>query len=164
MHGKIVLWWLLLLLPGVIRAAAPAARSLCATAETTYFSCAASGHATISLCGVLPGKLQYRYARAGQLLLRFPRSAGQGVQQLRYAHYSRYQTERSEVSFSDAGTDYTLFDYREHGRRSAGVQLTDADGAEHELLCTGPIQGRLAPLAKSLRCDSDSALNGGHCP
>ncbi len=164
MYGRVALSWLLLVLPGVIRAAAPAARPLCTTGETTYFSCATTGHATISLCGVLPGTLQYRYARAGKVLLRFPANAEEGVQQFGYAHYSRYQTDRSEVSFTAEGTDYALFDYLDHGKRSAGVQLTGADGAEHELVCTGPIHGRLAPLAKSLRCDSDSALNGGRCP
>lgn len=71
---------------------------------------------------------------------------------------------RSEVTFSLAGTDYAVFDYTENGQRSAGVHVTTADGTVHDVRCAGSIQGQLLPFGKSLRCDSDNALNGGQCP
>lgn len=121
-------------------------------------------HRTISLCGVLPAVLQYRYGTVAQVELQFPEQASKGAEQLRYAHYSRYRTDRAEVSFIHADIGYAMFDYDEDGQHSAGVHVTTADGAEHEVRCAGPIHGQLASLGKSLRCDSDNALNGGRCP
>lgn len=137
---------------------------MCQAGETNYFSCDTARHRTISLCGTVPANLQYRYGEASRVELQFPGDASQGTSQLRYAHYSRYQTERAEVTFSRADTDYAVFDYTENGKRSAGVHVTTADGKEVEIRCAGPLRGKLVTLQKSLRCDSDSALNGGQCP
>jgi hypothetical protein len=136
----------------------------CKAQETTYFTCDTALHKSISLCGAVPSALQYRYGHAPQVELQFPDKPSDGVNQLRYAHYSRFQTDRSEVTFSRAGNDYAVFDYTEQGKRSAGVHVTTPDGTEHEVLCAGPIQGHLNTLEKSLRCDADNALNGGNCP
>jgi hypothetical protein len=144
--------------------APPSAGSLCHAQETTYFSCGTVRHKTISLCGALPSVLQYRYGSAAHLELQFPEQASDGAAQLRYAHYSRFQTDRSEVTFSHTDTGYAVFDYSENGKRSAGVHATTVDGKEREVRCAGPIQGQLAALGKSLACDSDNALNGGQCP
>ncbi|MBU6246130.1 MAG: hypothetical protein KGN77_00115 [Xanthomonadaceae bacterium] len=141
-----------------------AAGGQCRPPETTYFSCSTARHKTISLCGSLPGSLQYRYGKAPHVELLYPSSPGDGVRQLRYAHYFRFQSDRTEVTFSRRGYDYAVFDYTDEGKRSAGVRVTAPDGTEHDVLCSGPIQGRLAPLGKSLRCDADNALNGGNCP
>jgi hypothetical protein len=145
-------------------AAQPAVGSLCHAPETTYFSCRTARHKTVSLCGNLPSSLQYRYGKPVQVALRFPADAALGSKQLGYAHYSRYQTERTEITFSHVDTDYSVFDYTEDGVRHAGVRIAMADGREREIRCAGPIRGELAPLGKSLRCDSDNALNGGQCP
>lgn len=142
----------------------PVAGSLCDASQTTYLSCQTARHKTISLCGALPSALQYRYGKAGHVELAFPGDAAQGAQQFAYAHYGRYQVERSEISFSHGDADYTLFDYTEDGHRTAGVQVSTADGKAAEIRCAGVIQGALSPLGKSLRCDTDSALNGGQCP
>lgn len=139
------------------------AAGLCRAGETTYFSCPTARHKTISLCGSLPA-VQYRYGKPDKVELAFPDDASQGAQQLGYAHYMRYQTERSEVGFSRGGVDYAVFDYTEEGHRSAGVRVTTADGIDHEVACDGPVEGRLDALGKSLRCDADNALNGGNCP
>lgn len=146
------------------RAGQPAVGSLCHAPETAYFSCRTVRHKTISLCGDLPSSLQYRYGKPAQVELRFPADAASGSRQLGYAHYSRYQAERTEIAFSHADTDYSVFDYTEDGVRHAGVRIAMADGRELEIRCAGPIRGELAPLGKSLRCDSDNALNGGQCP
>lgn len=118
----------------------------------------------MSLCGALPSALQYRYGKSGKVELAYPDDAAQGARQFAVAHYSRYQTERVEVGFSHGDADYTLFDYTENGQRSAGVQVATAAGKSAEIRCVGDIDGTLAPLVKSLRCDTDSALNGGQCP
>ena len=144
--------------------AQPATGSLCETPQTTYFSCQTARHRTISLCGALPSALQYRYGRSGQMELKFPDDAAQGARSFAFAHYSRYQAERTEIGFSHGDADYTLFDYTEQGHRTAGVQVTTTDGKAAEIRCAGLVQGSMAPLGKSLRCDPDSALNGGHCP
>lgn len=96
--------------------------------------------------------------------LKFPGDAAQGVRLFAFAHYSRYQAERTEISFSHDDADYTLFDYTEEGHRTAGAQVATMDGKTAEIRCAGSIHGVMAPLGKSLRCDPDSALNGGHCP
>ena len=152
--------------PGQPAAAAleQAANSLCDTRQTTYFSCQTPQHKTISLCGALPSALQYRYGKPGKEELAFPDDATSGARQFAYAHYSRYQTERSEITFSHGDADYTVFDHTEDGRRSAGVQVATAGGKAVEIQCAGPIHGTLAPLGKSLHCDRDNALNGGQCP
>jgi hypothetical protein len=153
------------MLAWILLYSAPAfADGQCTAKETTYFSCDTTRHKTIALCGAPPSVLQYRYGKPGHTELVFPDKPADGVNQLRYAHYSRYQTDRSEVTFSHAGTDYAVFDYTENGKRSAGVHVTLADGSEHEVMCSGPIQGHLDTLQKSLRCDTDNALNGGNCP
>ena len=142
----------------------PAGGSLCHAPETTYFSCRTTRHTTVSLCGTLPSTLQYRYGRGAQVALQFPDDPATGARQLGYAHYSRFRVARTEVTFSHVGADYAVYDYTENDRRSAGVHVTTADGRASEVRCAGPVQGQLAPLGKSLRCDSDNALNGGQCP
>ncbi|KZC35182.1 MULTISPECIES: hypothetical protein [Rhodanobacter] len=142
----------------------PASGSLCEATQAIYFSCQTARHQTISLCGALPSALQYRYGKAGKVELAFPDDVAHGARQFAFAHYSRYQVERSEISFSHGDAGYTLFDYTEDGRRTAGVQVSTAEGKAAEIHCVGVIQGTLSPLGKSLRCDTDSALNGGRCP
>lgn len=164
MRNTVSLLLLLSLVSSCAYSVQPATGSLCHAPETTYFSCQTTRHKTVSLCGTLPSNLQYRYGKGAQVELQFPGDPAMGTQQLGYAHYSRFQVERAEVTFSHVDTDYAVFDYTENGRRSAGVHVTGADGKESEVRCAGPVQGQLAPLGKSLRCDSDNALNGGQCP
>ena len=155
---------LVAILPLAASAAPPVNAALCHAAETDYFSCATARHATIRLCGSLPDRLQYRYGDKTRLQLQFPAQATQGARELRFAHYSRFRVDRTEVTFTHGGVDYAVFDYTENGQRSAGVNVGTPDGVEHVLLCSGTIHGRLAPLGTSLRCDPDNALNGGRCP
>ena len=140
------------------------ADGLCHAGEQTYFSCPTKRHKTISLCGSLPATLQYRYGKPPAVELAFPDDAAQGTRQLATAHYARYQTDRTEVTFSRNGVDYALFDYTEGGHRTAGVRVTTPDGTDHEVDCAGAIRGELGTPAKSLQCDTDNALNGGACP
>jgi hypothetical protein len=137
---------------------------LCTAQETTYFQCSAGKGRSIGLCGGGEGAVQYRFARNGTVELAFPADARQGAQSLRFAHYFRAQTDRYEIRFENQGVEYLLFDYQEGKRREAGVHVTAVDGKEADVACSGPIKSRLPALQGVLRCDAESALNGGRCP
>jgi hypothetical protein len=145
--------------------AAPAApRGLCRADETAYFECRTPRARLIALCGKAPQALQYRYGRsAAAIELQFPDNAADGASRMLYAHYSRYQVERVEVRFDNAGTGYTVFDYSEGRRRSAGVRVVTAQGKEQLVACAGRITSRLGELEGLLPCDVDNALNLGGC-
>jgi hypothetical protein len=152
-------------LAGVCHAGgAPPHVGLCVAGETAYFSCAASRARSISVCGASPSTLQYRFGRPQAIELRFPASPAEGPKRIHFAHYGRYQTDRIELRFENAGAEYVVFDYQESGKRLGGVRVTTTDGKQRELSCTGPITSRLAELKEALPCDRSSALNGGSCP
>ena len=139
------------------------ASGLCSAQETTYFSCDTARHKTIGLRGA-SSSLQYRFGKPEQIELAFPDKPADGMNQLRFAHYWRYQTDRTEITFSRTGTAYTLFDHTENGKRRAGVHATLPDGSEHEVMCDSTIKSNLSPLKNRLQCDRDNALNMGTCP
>lgn len=138
------------------------AQSLCAKDETTYFSCPASNGRSINLCGKSAQTLQYRFGKPGRVELAFPTRPEEGVDAFRYAHYSRFQVDRFELRFDNAGTEYVLFDYMESGRREAGVGVTQG-GKETSVSCRRPVRSRLGELEGKLKCDTESALAGGAC-
>lgn len=136
---------------------------LCAAHETSYFACRSARARWIGLCGT-PGKaLQYRFGAVGAVELQFPETPAQGFDQMLFAHYGRYQTDRVEVRFENQGSEYVIFDHREHGRRVAGVRVTAAGAKETEIACAGRVTSRLVELKSLLQCDAESALNGGAC-
>ena len=139
------------------------AEGLCAAGETTYFACETTRQRNISLCGKMPRELQYRFGIPGKVDLSFPGNAANSAKAFDFAHYFRYQTDRTEVRFRNGNIEYAIFDYSEEDRkRHAGVRVT-ADGKESQLVCTGRITSRLAKLEGVLRCDPDNALNMGTC-
>lgn len=152
-----------------VAATASAARAdgeaigLCAPAETTFFSCPTAKERWISLCGSPPRTLQYRFGTSSRIELRYPRRPAAGAKSFDYAHYFRRQTDRTEISFANAGVDYAIFDYTEDARRRAGVRVTRRGAAETEILCAGKVLSRLAKLEGVIRCDPDNALNLGRC-
>ena len=156
--------WLSLLLAAVAASQAHAAhaQSLCAKDETTYFSCPASHGRSINLCGKSAQTLQYRFGKPGRVELAFPARPEEGADAFRYAHYSRFQVDRFELRFDNAGTEYVLFDYVESNRREAGVGVTQG-GKEISVSCRRPVRSRLGELEGKLKCDTESALTGGAC-
>jgi hypothetical protein len=119
----------------------------------------------ISVCGASPNDIQYRFGSSTTKVdLAFPKNIADGAKQFAYAHYSRYQVERTEISFKNQGTRYSVFDYTESGKRSAGVNIETPDGNESSLRCLQSTRSNLVALEKSVPCDSDSALNQGICP
>ncbi|HIV71312.1 MAG TPA: hypothetical protein H9903_10305 [Candidatus Aquabacterium excrementipullorum] len=140
-------------------AAQAGAPTLCQADEPIWFSCAVGPTRIVSLCGTHDA-LQYRFGTPQRVELRYPASANTSPRAFRWAHHSRFQADRTEVSFHNQGVDYTLFDYTEAGRREAGVDVAPG----RRLPCTQTPQGRLDQLKGKLPCDEDSALNLGHCP
>lgn len=150
-------------------------QSLCKADETTFFSCAVGRHGKlVSLCGKghLAGKsgwLRYRFGRPQQLELSYPKT-GAGVSSFTYAHYSRYQVDRTTVSFVNGQYRYSLFDDYEGDMSPAthqqGVQVSrrESDNEPATLYCIKPAQSRLQALHGVLPCDKDDALTMGDCP
>lgn len=154
----------LLLLGGTPAAGAGAAASLCAPTETAYFACSTAGAKVISVCGdASSGKLQYRFGRPGRIELQYPEQPSEGARLFRFAHYSRPQTDRIELRFDNATTQYALFEYFENRSHLAGVDVTLASGAERRVPCAGRVTSRLGELDGKVPCDADSALNLGSC-
>ena len=139
------------------------AHGLCRPDETTFFACQTSRQRSISLCGRSPRELQYRFGTPAKIELRFPDNTAEAPKVFELAHYFRYRTDRTEVSFRNGGSHYAVFDYSEEdGKRHAGVRVT-IDGKESQLVCSGRITSRLEMLEGVLRCDPDNALNMGAC-
>lgn len=155
---------LLLSTPCIASDRPAAGTGLCAPQETTYFQCSAAKGRSINVCGSADGAMQYRFGRNKAVELAFPADAKEGAKSLRYAHYFRAQTDRYEIRFENQGVEYVLFDYQEGAHREAGVRVTDADGKERDVVCTGPVRSKLPALQSVLPCDAESALNGGRCP
>ena len=136
---------------------------LCMPAETAYFVCRTSKERWISLCGTAQRALQYRFGTLARTELRFPEDPAAGAASFAFAHYFRFQTDRTEIGFRNQGVDYALFDYTEEGKRRAGIRVTTTEGKETELVCSGRITSRLGQLDGIVRCDPDNALNSGAC-
>ena len=137
---------------------------LCTSTETTVFSCQTTKQKLISLCGTLPGTLQYRFGKPDHMELRYPENAVNGTAYFKYAHFMRPQTDRFEINFCNQGVDYTIFDYTEEGKSRAGIRIVTIDGTESEIICSDKIESQLHKLKKHLPCDSENALNMGNCP
>ena len=154
-----------LMAPPAAQAGTAAPGSLCEAGEAVQFSCPMGRGRLLSVCGQPPAALQYRFGKPGQIELRYPADAAQGPQLFLFAQYMRYQVDRIALHFTNEGTDYEVFDEHEDGKRSAGVRVSKAgDGRETALPCRGPVTSRLGALRPLLRCDADSALQGGSCP
>lgn len=133
---------------------------LCEKQEQKFFSCQTAHGTTIAVCGG-NGVVQYRYGTRGKVELKYPASPADS---LRYAGYMRYETESYEVTFSDSGATYSVFDYTEGRERSAGVRVVKASGEEIVIACAGKVFSRLSELQSRLPCDRDNALNLDGCP
>jgi hypothetical protein len=136
---------------------------LCERDEVRYFSCQTARGKAISLCGRADRFVQYRFGKRGKIELRFPTSVD-SPETLRYASYSRFETESYEVSFDSSGATYSVFDYTEGKERSAGVRVIKASGDETVIACASKIYSRLSELESRLPCDEDNALNLDGCP
>lgn len=155
---------------------AGAATTLCQQDEQVFFHCSMQGERKmVSLCGssqltATEGYLQYRFGSAKNVELEFPRQRAESQKQFQYAHYLRYQVDRTEVSFKRAGYTYTLFDSYEGDiqppRRQRGI-LIDIPGTKQKsvtLQCRGTVTSKLQTLDTVMPCDKENPLNLGNCP
>lgn len=155
----------LLLLP-----TAALAGSLCETGEQALFSCS-TGKAgkLVSLCASphldkSAGYLQYRFGKPGKIELAFPADRAGSLEKFRYAHYFRFQVDRTTVSFSNDGFDYSLFTHYDGEEKPAvqakGVWVTNKaqPDKEIEILCKGQAVSRLEQLENVLPCDTQSEI------
>ena len=137
----------------------------CAPAETVVFSCVLAADKVVSMClakslAAKPAALSYRFGRLGAPELVFPKSPSGSLERFRYAHYSRYQADRTELSFSNAGAEYSVFDYddgEEKRKYARGVHVS-ANGKHHELLCKSGVVSNLSALETVVPCDAENAL------
>lgn len=145
--------------------------TLCRADEQVLFHCRIERSSKqLSMCGsskltAKAGYLQYRFGTPDKIELAFPKDAAQSQLQFRLAHYFRYQVDRSELSFDNAGYRYTLFaDYEgevKPATKTAGVTISQADKQLHELSCAKSFTNRLATLDEVVPCDADNALSMG---
>lgn len=137
--------------------------SLCKAGEARYFACTTRSGKQLALCGSAGGGVQYRYGRSAAAIELVhpaaPAASASGTDEdLRFAHFSRAQTERYEVAFVREGTRYAVYDYIEGRSHTAGVQVNAV-----QIACRGRIDSRIHELQGKLPCDRDSALNLGSC-
>lgn len=147
-----------------LSASAHPADSHCKPAETVAFSCSLGASRIVSLCLASPRggapQLSYRIGRLGATELVFPDSPIDSARKFRYAHYFRYQVDRTEVSFSTAGAAYAVFDDYEGEEKpsdSRGVRVT-VGGVEHDFPCKGAVVSRLQQLEAAVPCDPEDSL------
>lgn len=155
-----------LLLPA---AEALAAENNCSAGETVIFSCAVGrGAKVVSMCAspsltAKSGTLYYRFGAPSKIELEYSTKPNGAAQEFRYAHYSRYQTERIEVTFAIGSHTYALFDYYEESEnpkynRGVRVSTEGAKAQETILSCKGTVTTILHLLEGKVPCDAESAL------
>jgi hypothetical protein len=144
--------------------------SLCAATEQVLFSCSVGKADKIaSLCGSPElekgsGYLQYRYGARRKIELVFPATRESSLEKFRYAHYLRHQIDRTQVSFSNGGFEYSVFTtYDGEGKRPVKehrvlVSKEGPSSKEIRLVCKSPVSVRLEKLENVLPCDTESAL------
>ncbi len=145
--------------------------SLCRGGEQILFNClGANSPKVISLCGSNSldhrrGYLQYRYGKPGAVERQFPQARANTQQAFRYAHYSRAQVDRTEISFDNQGYRYTIFDYYEGdvtpALAVAGMRFGQhgSAGRETELQCQAKPTSKLGSLESIIPRDHDNPLN-----
>lgn len=150
--------------------AASAGNSLCAPNEQVLFSCpAGKAGRMLSLCASSrlergTGYLQYRYGTIGNVEFTYPESATGSQEKFRYAHYFRFQNDRTQVSFANRGFNYVIFTSHDGEARpeieEQGVLVSSTTQPEQEkrIPCKRPATETLARLAAILPCDEENPL------
>jgi len=141
--------------------------SHCSPSERIIYSCQIKDSAkVVSLCASKQlnsqsGYLQYRFGRPGRVELEFPKERQNSQEQFRYAHYFRFQVDRTELSFKNNGFEYVLYDYHD-GEEKPSKSENGVRVQETSLLCGSGAINRLSKLEKVVPCDEASAL-AAHC-
>lgn len=131
--------------------------SLCESTEKIVFSCSLRSAAkTISLCSSKEltkerGYLQYRFGVPGKIELEFPKQREQTQSAFKYSHYIRPQVDRTEISFTNDGYEYVVFDDYEGDlnpvQHSQGVRIQPPNSRKVVILnCRGKAKGQYGDL------------------
>ncbi len=155
------------LLLAVASFGAGAAPTLCQSSEVVAFSCEVGrSHKIVSLCASADlsaerGSLTYRFGLPGHIELEFPRAGTQSsAKQFRQAHYFRYQTDRTEVTFKLGEYSYAVFSYFEADLKPdtmQGVRVTRGK-KESTLSCSSQATANFSSVEAAVPCDSENAL------
>jgi len=139
--------------PGTIQA------SLCLPTERVVFSCSLKRPAKlVALCSSKSltketGYLQYRFGLPGKVELEFPKQREGSSQAFRYHHYFRAQVDLTEISFTNDGIEYTVFDNYNGEEKPAtsdeGVTVSQK-GKDTTLSCNGSAKVDFANLDRVL--------------
>jgi hypothetical protein len=159
---------LFFILCSVAAACSSASESLCSADEQVLFSCV-TDHASkvLSLCAspdltARTGTLYYRFGTPHDIALEYPKKRGGKADSFRYAHYSRFQTERSEVTFSIGKYSYAVVDYYDGSEKIAyhrGVHVAAGDEPRESVFaCKSQVTSNLHRLEGKVPCDEASAL------
>jgi hypothetical protein len=159
----------LCLLLTVFASTAYASGNHCSPQEQVIFSCEIKRSSkVISVCAsskltVSEGTVAYRYGVLGKPEFQFPPQAEGSIKRFRFAHYSRYQVDRLELSFENGNYTYAVFDYYEGEEKPSymrGVRVLPKDGKakEVELRCSGKVVSSLTKLEGIVHCDKENAL------
>ena len=135
------------------------AGSLCESTEKIVFSCTINKPAKIvSLCSSNEltkerGYLQYRFGLPGKIELEFPKQREQTQAAFKYSHYFRAQFDQTEISFSQEGYEYAIFDdyngEQKPVQHDQGVRITPPNnGKEVTLSCRGKARAQYGDLAE----------------
>ena len=135
------------------------AGSLCENTEKVVFSCAIAKPAKIvSLCSSKEltrdrGYLQYRFGLPGKIELEFPKEREQTQSAFKYSHYFRAQFDQTEISFTQDGYEYAIFDdyngEQKPAQHDQGVRITPPNnGKEVTLSCRGKARAQYGDLAE----------------
>jgi len=77
----------------------------------------------------------------------------------KYNHYSRFQTDYFNVSFVNAGYQYTIFSNYEDENERRGISVKNLTSKKESIYnCKSIGIDRLSDLSSKLTCDKDSAL------
>ena len=134
------------------------AGSLCEKDEKIVFSCPIRRPAKIvSLCSSKDltkerGYLQYRFGLPGKIELEFPKQREQTQTAFKYSHYFRAQFDLTEISFSQDGHEYAIFDdyngEQKPIRHEQGIKIAPPNGKEVSLTCSGKAKAQYDDLAE----------------
>jgi hypothetical protein len=142
--------------------------SLCYKGEDVIFSCKTDRvPKVVSLCASpgltnKVGTLSYRFGVLSNVELEYPKSPHKSAEKFQYAHGSRFQTERYEVTFSIGSYSYAIFDYYEGEEKIKylrGVRAVNtATQRESIFACRGDLTSKLQRLDGKVPCDAENAL------
>ncbi len=129
--------------------------SLCQPSERVIFSCTLKRPAKlVALCASKSltrenGYLQYRFGLPGKVELEYPKQQDGSSQFFRYHHYFRAQVDLTEISFTNDGVEYAVFDNYNGEEKPAvseeGVTVSDK-GKDTTLTCKGRAKVDFEPL------------------